>query len=77
MQNGALDLILSDINMPVMKGLQFLQRLRGLENAKGMPVEMITTEGNESRVVEALSAGARSYIRKVKERIGPLLNGGR
>jgi two-component system, chemotaxis family, chemotaxis protein CheY len=82
-QNGAMDLILSDINMPVMDGLQFLQGLQGLENAKGTPVVMITTEGSESRVVEALSAGARGYIRKpftpdqVKERITPLINGGR
>jgi two-component system chemotaxis response regulator CheY len=40
---------------------------------------MITTEGSESRVVEALSAGARGYIRKpftadqVRERVSPLL----
>ncbi|MBZ5503170.1 MAG: response regulator [Acidobacteriia bacterium] len=82
-QQGPMDLILSDINMPAMDGLEFLQGLRGLDNAKNTPVVMITTEGSESRVVEALSAGARGYIRKpftpdqVKERVSPLLDGAR
>jgi two-component system chemotaxis response regulator CheY len=78
-QNNALDLILSDINMPVMDGLEFVRRLRNVENAKNVPVIMITTEAGESAVVQALSNGARGYIRKpftpeqIKERIAPLL----
>ena len=81
-QKGSLDLILSDINMPVMDGLEFLKSLAAMEAAKGVPVVMITTEGSEARVVEALSAGAKGYLRKpftpdqVKERIAPLLGGG-
>jgi two-component system, chemotaxis family, chemotaxis protein CheY len=80
-RKGAVDLILSDIKMPAMDGLEFLQGYRTLENAKNTPVVMITCEGSESRVVEALPAGARGYIRKpftpdqVKERIAPLLEG--
>jgi two-component system, chemotaxis family, chemotaxis protein CheY len=58
------DLILCDINMPVMDGLEFLKNLPAVENAKGTPVVMITTEGSESHVVQALSSGARGYIRK-------------
>src|SRR5262249_44379972 len=56
-QKGSLDIVLSDINMPVMDGLEFLKKLSGVEAAKGVPVVMITTEGSEARVVEALSAG--------------------
>jgi two-component system chemotaxis response regulator CheY len=73
------DLILCDINMPVMDGLEFVKSLSGVVNAKGVPVVMITTEGSESHVVQALSAGARGYIRKpftpdqVKEQVLPLL----
>ena len=80
-QNGTFDLILSDINMPAMDGLEFLRNLATVESAKGVPVVMITTEGSEARVVEALSVGAKGYIRKpftpeqVRERVTPLLEG--
>lgn len=73
------DLILCDINMPGMDGIELVKRLPGVENARGVPVVMITTEGSESNVVQALSAGARGYIRKpftadqVKEHVIPLL----
>ena len=75
------DLILCDINMPVMDGLDFVRRLKGVPNAQNVPVVMITTEGGESHVVQALSAGARGYIRKpftpdqVKEHVLPLVEG--
>ncbi|HTP69343.1 MAG TPA: response regulator [Dongiaceae bacterium] len=78
-QKENFDLILSDINMPAMDGLEFLRSLASIPNAKSVPVVMITTEGSEARVVEALSVGARGYIRKpftaeqVKERVTPLL----
>ncbi|HXY78138.1 MAG TPA: response regulator [Candidatus Acidoferrales bacterium] len=73
------DLILCDINMPVMDGLEFVKQLANIENGKGVPVVMITTEGSEGHVVQALSAGARGYIRKpftsdqVKEHVLPVL----
>ncbi|HEX4426452.1 MAG TPA: response regulator [Terriglobales bacterium] len=75
------DLILCDINMPVMDGLEFIKNLPGVENARGVPVVMITTEGSEAHVVQALSYGARGYIRKpfttdqVKEHVIPVLAG--
>jgi two-component system chemotaxis response regulator CheY len=81
LQANQVDLILCDINMPVMDGLEFVKQLSGVENAKGVPVVMITTEGSEAHVVQALSAGARGYIRKpftpeqVKEQIIPILAG--
>jgi len=78
-REGVFDLILSDINMPAMDGIEFLRQLVTIESAKGVPVVMVTTEGSESRVVEALSIGAKGYIRKpftpdqIKERVIPLL----
>ena len=75
------DLILCDINMPVMDGLEFIKQLSGIDKAKGVPVIMITTEGSESHVVQALACGARGYIRKpftpeqVKEQLLPVLAG--
>jgi two-component system, chemotaxis family, chemotaxis protein CheY len=77
--DNPVDLILCDINMPVMDGLEFVKQLSGVKNAKGVPVIMITTEGSESHVVQALSYGARGYIRKpftpeqVREQVLPVL----
>ena len=79
--DSPVELIMCDINMPVMDGLEFVRRLKGVPNAKNVPVVMLTTEGGETHVVEALSAGARGYIRKpfttdqVKEHVLPLLGG--
>lgn len=81
LQTQGVDLILSDINMPVMDGLEFVKRLQALEQAKRVPVVMITTEGSESHVVQALQLGAKGYIRKpftaeqVKEHVIPVLEG--
>ena len=80
-ENNVLDLILCDINMPVMDGLEFVKQVSQLDKAKGVPVVMITTEGSEGHVVQALSAGAKGYIRKpftpdqVKEHVLPVLAG--
>jgi len=74
------DLILSDINMPSMDGLEFLRQLRAQNLAPGVPVVMITTESSEEHVKQAILAGAQGYIRKpftaeqVKERVLPLLS---
>ena len=73
------DLILSDINMPSMDGLEFLRQLRAQNLAPGVPVVMITTESSEEHVKQAILSGAQGYIRKpftaeqVKERVLPLL----
>ena len=75
------ELILCDINMPVMDGLEFVKQLSGVPNANDVPVVMITTEGSEAHVVQALSCGARGYIRKpftpeqVREQVIPVLAG--
>lgn len=80
-ESHEVDLILCDINMPVMDGLEFVKQLSQMPKGKGIPVVMITTEGSEGHVVQALSAGARGYIRKpftpdqVKEHVLPVLAG--
>lgn len=73
-------LIISDINMPVMDGLQFLEARRDQKLAPGVPVVMITTEGSEPFVLRAIAAGAQGYICKpftadqVKARVVPLVH---
>jgi two-component system chemotaxis response regulator CheY len=73
------DLILSDINMPSMDGLELLRQLQARQLASGVPVVMVTTESSEQHVVQAIAAGARGFLRKpftvdeVKQRVLPLL----
>jgi len=57
-------LILSDINMPNMDGLEFLRELKGNSDWKDIPVIMITTEGSQAKVLEAVQLGAAGYVRK-------------
>jgi two-component system, chemotaxis family, chemotaxis protein CheY len=72
-------LIVSDINMPIMDGLEFLRQAQSQSLVRGAPVVMITTESGEEHVREALKAGAQGYIRKpftpdqVRDRVLPLL----
>ncbi|MGA3130840.1 MAG: response regulator [Terracidiphilus sp.] len=79
LKTKTVDLILSDINMPTMDGLEFLRQIRAQNLAQGVPVVMITTESSEEHVREAIQAGAKGYIRKpftaeqVKERVLPLV----
>lgn len=80
LRQHSVELILSDINMPSMDGLEFLRQMRAQNLAADVPVVMITTESSQEQVREALLAGACGYIRKpftaeqVKDRILPLLD---
>lgn len=79
LSGNQVDLILSDINMPVMDGLEFVRELQTAGSAPGVPIIMITTEGSEGSVVQALTYGVKGYIRKpftpdqVKAHVVPVL----
>jgi two-component system chemotaxis response regulator CheY len=80
LRSRRVDLILTDINMPSMDGLEFVRQIRAQGLAAGTPIVMITTESSEEHVKQAILAGARGYIRKpftpeqVRERVLPVLN---
>ena len=57
-------LILSDINMPNMDGIELLSRLKADAALKSVPIVMVTTEGSQARVMQALELGAAGYVRK-------------
>ena len=59
-----LDIILTDINMPIMDGLKLVRRVRSDEALKSIPIIIITTEGAEEDRQRALALGANSYITK-------------
>jgi len=63
-QEEGIELVLLDINMPVMNGLQFLQNIQDEGNYKGLPIIIVSTEGKEEDTLRGLSMGARGYIKK-------------
>jgi two-component system chemotaxis response regulator CheY len=59
-----IDLILTDINMPVMDGLKLVSLVRQNPQTKSIPIIIITTEGAEEDRERALALGANAYISK-------------
>jgi two-component system chemotaxis response regulator CheY len=58
------DVVLTDLNMPRMNGLELLKALKADESTRHIPVVLITTEGSETRVQEAYALGIAGYIQK-------------
>ena len=57
-------LILSDINMPNMDGLELLSKVRAEHAWDKVPIVMVSTEGTQAKVLEAVERGASGYVRK-------------
>ena len=64
MQDGDIDLIVSDWNMPNMTGIEFLKQVRADEKFKKTPFIMVTAEGKKENVIAAVHAGVSNYIVK-------------
>lgn len=79
LKTNKVGLILSDINMPNMDGIQLLSELKASEEWKHVPVIMVTTEGSQAKVMEAVNLGAAGYVRKpftadqIKEKLTGLI----
>jgi len=58
------DMIISDINMPEMNGLEFVEELKKDSLLKAIPVIVISTEGSEKRIQNAFDLGAKGFITK-------------
>jgi CheY-like chemotaxis protein len=63
-EHADIDLVLLDINMPNMNGLEFLAQLRSDGSRSELPVIIISTEGREEDTARGLEAGATAYIKK-------------
>jgi two-component system chemotaxis response regulator CheY len=58
------DLVLSDVNMPVMDGITLVKELRALSNYKFTPILMLTTESAGDKKMEGKQAGATGWLVK-------------
>ena len=79
LKKQSIGLVLSDINMPNMDGLEFLTKVRAEAAWRDLPVLMISTEGSQAKVLEAVERGASGYVRKpftaeqIKDKLAGLL----
>jgi two-component system chemotaxis response regulator CheY len=61
---GALDMVVTDLNMPVMNGLGLIRELRKLPAYRGVPILFLTTESDAEMRRQAKAAGATGWITK-------------
>lgn len=64
LQNGNVDFLVTDWNMPGMKGIDLLKAVRADEKLAALPVLMVTAESNREQIIEAAQAGVNGYIVK-------------
>jgi two-component system chemotaxis response regulator CheY len=62
--SDAFDLVLVDINMPVMDGLKLISMIRSEQRLAEMPIAVITTEGAQEDRERAIALGANEYLTK-------------
>ena len=62
--NQWVDVIISDINMPEMNGIDFLKHLKQDDLFKDIPIIFVTTEGSKERIEEAAKEGAGGFLKK-------------
>ena len=76
---GPVDLVITDWNMPEMNGIEFIRALRAMDGKQHLPVLMVTTNAAKDDIVEALRAGVTNYVVKpftsdtIKEKIDAVL----
>ncbi len=61
---GGIDMVLTDLNMPVMNGISMIPELRKLPHCTGVPIVFLTTESAAAMKQEAKAAGATGWITK-------------
>ncbi len=64
LEKNWVDIVLADINMPVMTGIELVERMAKSNIIKTIPVVIISTERSETRIKELMSRGVRAYLNK-------------
>jgi len=81
-----INMVLTDLNMPYMDGIEFIRHMKSEPSYSNIPVLMVTTEADEEEKRKALEAGADGYLvkpvtaedvnAKVRELLRKILKGG-
>ena len=83
LQQGGIDFLITDWNMPGMAGLDLLKAVRADDKLKKMPVLMLTAEAKREQIIEAAQAGVNGYVIKpftaetLKEKLDKILGAGK
>lgn len=64
LQSNWVDIVFADINMPVMNGIEMIDKMEADGILSSIPVVIISTEGSSTRIEELKKKGIRGYIRK-------------
>jgi len=64
LSNGKVDMVITDLNMPEMDGIELIKKLRAMPDYKFTPIVMLTTESQELKKQEGRQAGASGWIVK-------------
>jgi two-component system chemotaxis response regulator CheY len=64
LKEGGFQLVLMDWNMPVMTGIEALKKIKSDPGLKSIPVIMVTSESEKTKIIEAIQAGAANYVVK-------------
>jgi len=64
MQQKQIDLVLADINMPGMNGIEMIERMHADESTRAIPVVVISTEASSARVEPLQEKGVVGYVHK-------------
>jgi len=64
LQTGNFDFLVTDWNMPIMTGIELLQKVRADEALASLPVLLVTAEAKKEQIVEAAQAGVNGYVVK-------------
>ena len=63
-RGSSFELVLADVNMPVMDGIAMVRELRAMDGYKGVPILMLTTESHTEKKMEGKAAGATGWLVK-------------
>jgi two-component system chemotaxis response regulator CheY len=64
LNSNTMDLVITDINMPMMNGIELIERMRLDMMLKNIPVVVISTEGSLTRIADLEDLGIKGYVRK-------------